>query len=168
MFNWGEIMCARAYCSSLAVLLLAAVTACSDNDTQQPSTTTTFKATLVGSSEVPPVATSATGNATIVVDAAKNLTYTVIFSGISSGVTLAHIHGPAAPGTNANIILGFTVNAGVVSGQLGPTTVSLTSALTGTINADSLIKLMNSGQAYVNVHSATNGGGEIRGWLAKQ
>jgi phospholipase/lecithinase/hemolysin len=49
---------------------------------------------------------------------------------------------------------------------------TLTGTFTGTNNVsitpDSLDKLMTSGNAYVNLHTAANGGGEIRGQLSKQ
>ena len=119
-------------------------------------------------SEVPPNSSTATGNATITVDANKILTYTVVFSGLTTGLTAAHIHAPAAPGNNANPIVPFTATNGVTAGTIGPTTVDLKTLLTGTITPDSLIKLMGNGNAYVNVHSSQNPGGEIRGWLVKQ
>jgi hypothetical protein len=102
------------------------------------------------------------------VDASKNLTYTVTFSGLTSGLSGAHIHAPALPGSNANVVVAFAATNGVTAGTIGPTTVSLNTVLTGAITPDSLIKLLNTGNAYVNVHSTQNGGGEIRGWLAKQ
>jgi hypothetical protein len=147
--------------------LLTGIIACED-DTAEPSSTLTYQATLIGASEVQPVTTNATGTATVTIDAAKNLTYTATFTGLSSGLTGAHIHAPALPGTSAGIVVPFTVTTGGTSGTIGPTTVSLTSTLTGAINADSLISLINSGRAYVNIHSSNNPTGEIRGWLIKQ
>lgn len=153
-------------CAALTLSILSG--ACGGDDTQKPSTTVTYKATLTGAAEVPAVATTATGNATVTVDAAKNLTYTATFSGLSSGLVGAHIHGPAAPGNNAGVIVPFTITSGITAGTIGPTTVALTTSLTGAVSADSLIALLNAGKAYVNIHSTNHVGGEIRGWLTRQ
>ena len=158
-----------AYKYAGVLLLLTAVACGDDDDGVNVSTTTTYKATLTGAAEVPAVTTNATGSATVTLDAAKNLTYTVTYAGLSSGLTVGHIHGPATPGNSAPSVLGFTLTAGTTAGTIGPVTVALpTAVLTGGVSADSLIAWMNSGRAYVNLHTATNGGGEIRGWLVKQ
>lgn len=154
----GLVVCAIAVVSAAA---------CKD-DTAPTPTVPTFTTTLLSSLEVPPVTSNATGNATITVDATKKLTYTVTFSGLTTGLTGAHIHMPAAPGANAGVVVPFTITSGVTAGTIGPTTVDLTTSLTGAINADSAIKLLNAGQAYVNLHTSQNPGGEIRGWLAKK
>jgi len=139
------------------------------SSTNATFTLTTYKTTLLSSLEVPPNSSTATGNATITVDGNKNLTYTVTFSGLTTGLIGAHIHAPAAAGTNANIIVAFTITNGVTSGTIGPITVALNTLLAGNaITPDSLITLLGNGNAYVNVHSTQNPGGEIRGWLAKQ
>ena len=39
--------------------------------------------------------------------------------------------------------------------------------ITATVSGDSLIKLLNAGLLYVNVHTAANAGGEIRAQLKK-
>lgn len=156
--------------ASLALLLLPFAVGCEDKDDGTgPAGTTTYRATLTGAAEVPAVTTNATGNATITVDAARNLTYTVSFANLGSGTTAAHIHAPAAPGANANPVVTLAITNGVTAQTVGPTTVNLNTVLAGgTINADSLVKLLDAGRAYVNVHTANNLGGEIRGWLAKQ
>ena len=40
--------------------------------------------------------------------------------------------------------------------------------LAGTIDGAQLRTMLDAGQLYVNVHTAANGGGEIRGQIAKQ
>ena len=57
----------------------------------------TYKATLNGASEVPPVQSSATGSATVKVDtASKKISWSVTYSGLTAAA--AHIHcGAAAP-----------------------------------------------------------------------
>ena len=66
----------------------------------------------------------------------------------------SHIHSPAAPGSNASVLINLTNTAGT-SGTL---TVSAT--LTAGQEADLLAGLM-----YVNVHNTSFPGGEIRGQL---
>jgi len=78
------------------------------------------------------------------------LTYKLTFTHLSGPATAAHIHGPAAR----------HVSAGVLGAICGPCTspVSGTATLTS-----SEISLMESGKTYVNVHTAKNPNGEIRG-----
>jgi Cu/Zn superoxide dismutase len=163
-------MLPREFRVLVAAVTLLAAGACKSTTSVATPTTSTFTTTLLPANEVPATTSSGTGTVTITVDALKNLTYTVTFTGLTSGLTASHIHAPGLAGTNAGVVLGLATTsvAGMTSGTIGPTTVSLTTALTGTIGADSLIKLMTNGNAYVNVHSTTNPGGEIRGWLAKQ
>jgi hypothetical protein len=82
------------------------------------------------------------------------LSWTVNYSGLSGPATAAHIHGPAEPGKNASPAVPFQ-NAGV-----NPITGSAT--LTDAQVAD-----LNDGKYYVNIHTAANPGGEIRGQITK-
>jgi Cu/Zn superoxide dismutase len=163
-------MLRREFRLLIAVATVLVAGACKGTTSVAPQPTLTFKTTLLPSNEVPPTTSNGSGTVTITVDSLKNLTYTVTFTGLTSGLTASHIHAPGVAGTNAGVVLGLTTTAvaGTTSGTFGPTTVNLTTALTGTIGADSLIKLMTNGNAYVNVHTTNNAGGEIRGWLAKQ
>src|SRR6266700_3900611 len=93
------------------IVVLVVAVACSSSYGTSPSTTsttTTYKATLVASNEVPANASPATGTATITVDSAKNLTYTVTFSSLTTNSTAAHIHA-ALPGANAAVIFPLTL-----------------------------------------------------------
>jgi hypothetical protein len=115
----------------------------------------TFKADLSGTSQVPPVTTAGKGTATAVLDTtAKKLTWTVNYSGLSGPVTGAHIHGPAAAGASAGIVIPFT-------GELA-SPITGSAALTDVQIAD-----LEGGKYYVNLHTAANKGGEIRGQLVK-
>ena len=108
-----------------------------------------MSASLSASSEVPPNGSSATGSATIKLDG-DTLSWSVTYSGTTGPVTAAHFHGPAAAGANAGVVLPF---AG-----------SLASPIVGSKQiTPAQIADLKSGKWYVNLHTAANPGGEIRG-----
>jgi hypothetical protein len=112
---------------------------------------------LSGNQEVPPVTTSGSGTFTGTYDeSTMMLTFTVTFEGLSSGTSAAHFHGPAAPGINGGVQIGWTgFPTGVTSG---------THTETVTLNATQEAQLL-AGLWYANIHTAMHGGGEIRGQL---
>lgn len=115
---------------------------------------------LDGRQEVPANTSSATGSGTLVLNAANQLTYNIPYSGLVSPYTQSHIHGPAGPGTNAGVLipLGPAPPPGSTAGTLSGTTPALSAAQLGYLNnTPSLL--------YVNIHSQTFGGGEIRGQI---
>jgi hypothetical protein len=87
-----------------------------------------------------------------------SLSWTVSYSGLSGISTASHIHGPAAVGTDAAVEVTLAQPS-----QLGFTSGSFSGS--GTIS-QTVIDQMNNGLAYVNLHSSTFGGGEIRGQVA--
>jgi len=100
----------------------------------------------------PGVTTTATGAATLSYDAATHtLTYNVTYTGLSGPAVAAHIHGPAEPGANAPPVVLFANAASPITG---------TATLTDAQAAD-----LAAGKYYVNVHTAANKGGEIRGQI---
>jgi hypothetical protein len=106
---------------------------------------------LTGTQETPPVATNALGAGRFEIDTCANtLNYRIVFSGLTSPETAAHIHGPAAPQVPAGIVhplpLG-TIKTGVWN-------------YPEAMEADIL-----AGRMYVNIHSAAFGAGEIRGQI---
>jgi hypothetical protein len=115
-----------------------------------------YEARLAGTQEVPPVNTAANGTAEIQLNTNTNvLTWKVTYTGLSGAATGAHIHGPAGPGQNAGVVIPFTnVTAQPISGQ-----TTITPAQFGDLAA---------GLWYVNIHTAANPGGEIRGQLRKR
>ena len=114
-----------------------------------------MKATLDGKSEVPANTSAGKGSADIDYDAAsKKLSWKVTYSGLSGPATAAHFHGPAEPGKNAGVMVPIT---GATS---SPAEGSAT--LTDAQAAD-----LAAGKYYVNIHTAANPGGEIRGQVTK-
>ena len=149
-----------------AIVVSATAVACgSDDNTTTIPKDPTFIATMTGAGETPANNTTGTGTATIV-KSNGTYTYTITYSGMSGTLTGGHIHGPAAAGTNTVVIVPFANATGAATS--GTLTGTFTSTNSVNISNDSLDKLMTSGNAYVNLHTALNGGGEIRGQLSRQ
>ena len=114
-----------------------------------------MKATLDGASEVPPTTTAGKGAADIDYDpTSKKLSWKVTYSGLSGPATAAHFHGPAEADKNAG------VKVPIPNATASPAEGSAT--LTDEQAAD-----LMAGKYYVNVHTAANPGGEIRGQVTK-
>jgi Cu/Zn superoxide dismutase len=113
-----------------------------------------FKATLDGASETPPNESKGTGTAELTYDtASKKLTYTITYSGLGGDVVAAHFHGPAGPGKAAPPELAITK---------GPSPIKGDATLTDKQAAD-----LEGGMWYVNIHTTSVPGGEIRGQVTK-
>ena len=108
--------------------------------------------TLSGAEEVPPVTTSASGSGTITVKDDKTVSGSVKTEGVAG--TMAHIHMGKA-GTNGPVII--TLNK---SSDGNTWSVPAGAKLT-----DAQYDAYKAGGLYVNVHSAANKGGEVRGQL---
>jgi hypothetical protein len=123
---------------------------------QEPMVTeasATHVATLTGEAEVPPVTTGATGMALLAFDIQTNtLTWTVTWDGLTD-VTGAHIHGPAAVGENADVLIDLVVGD-IVSPLEGQTQLTAEQ-----------VEMLDNGMLYVNVHTTANAGGAIRGQI---
>ena len=114
-----------------------------------------MKATLDGKSEVPANASTGTGTADIDYDAAtRKLSWKLSYSGLSGPATAAHFHGPAEPGKNAGVAVAI------------PNATSSPAEGSATLTEAQAADLM-AGKYYVNVHTAANPGGEIRGQVTK-
>src|SRR6476659_2768158 len=114
-----------------------------------------MKATLDGKAEVPPNASTATGTADINYDpATKKLSWKVTYSGLSGPATAAHFHGPAEAGKNGGVAVA------IPNAATSPVEGSAT--LTDAQAAD-----LAAGKYYINIHTAANPGGEIRGQVSK-
>jgi hypothetical protein len=114
-----------------------------------------INATLSGKSETPPNTSAGTGTADIDYDpATKKLSWKVTYSGLTGPATAGHFHGPAEPGKNAGVAVA------IPNATSSPAEGSAT--LTDAQAAD-----LEAGKYYVNIHTAANPGGEIRGQVTK-
>jgi hypothetical protein len=113
-----------------------------------------MKADLKGASEVPPTDSKGTGSVTATFDtASKKLSWKGSVSGLSGPATAAHFH------------------AGEV-GKNGGVAVPITGADKGSFEGsatltDAQAEELMAGKWYVNVHTAANKGGEVRGQVTK-
>jgi hypothetical protein len=140
----------------------------------------TFTAVLSGENEVPPVLTNTSGRVRITFNADDTAAefQLQVLQGV--GITQAHIHcGPA--GVNAPIVVflaglnsqGYNVNAffpwifgaTVTDSSIIPRTAEQCPIAIN--NLRDLIALIRAGNAYANVHSLANSGGEVRGQLVE-
>jgi hypothetical protein len=139
---------------SIIALFVTGFNSCSKSD---PAPTTypyvTFVATLTGGSEVPANPSTASGTATLSYNPSTKIMALTVNHNIATP-TAAHIH-KGASNVAGGVIFGF---ASAVS-PINYTSVALDAAQ----EADLYANLY-----YVNVHTATYPGGEIRGQLIKQ
>jgi hypothetical protein len=149
--------------SFMSLVLMVVLTACAKGGV--------FHTKLSGAEEVPPVETIATGNALFVVHkGGTELHYRLEVKDFEN-VTQAHIH-VGMPGENGPVVLFLYPSAppavlipGPFNGVLGQgtaTTTDLRGPLAGQ-PISALVALLESGDAYVNVHTSQFPGGEIRG-----
>jgi CHRD domain len=166
-----------------ASLLMAAVIAVSLAGFTAPSTMQahrqavgnagkSVKAKLDGFQQVPSLLTNGSGTFTATISQ-SSISYTLTYSGLSSQVTVAHIHF-AQPGVNGGVIA-FLCGGG------GKAACPASGTVSGTITATDIIgpadqgiaagdfagavRAIQSGNTYVNVHSTTYPMGEIRGQI---
>ena len=135
------------------------------------ATVKTYSFNLDGSQQVPANPSSAVGSAQIMVDdVADTISFAVVAFNLGSAFTASHIH--AAPaGSNGGVVFDLAAN----SDSMGPVTIGpvvvpaswslagVGKAAGGTLADDINAKPWNY---YVNLHTALNPSGEIRGQLA--
>ncbi|MBR0856584.1 CHRD domain-containing protein [Bradyrhizobium liaoningense] len=120
-----------------------------------PASAEKLKATLDAKSEVPATTSSGTGSADLDYDAAsKKLSWKLTYSGLSGPATAGHFHGPAEAGKNAGVAVPIA--------NIASSPVEGSATLTDAQAADLL-----AGKYYINIHTAANPGGEIRGQVMK-
>ena len=117
--------------------------------------TVQFTATMNAATEVPAKTSDGTGTTSATLDTAtKTLSYDMSYSGLTGPATAAHLHGPAAPGANAPVLVPFQVTPSPIKG-------------TATLTDAQMTDLME-GRMYANLHTAANPGGEIRGQMIRK
>lgn len=143
-----------------------------------------YKAILSGANENPPVVTSATGTTAVTINTTTNeLRVKAVFSGLNGATTASHIHCCVIATTaNAGVLTATPSFAGfpngVTSANFDATydTRLNTSWNASAINANggtpagataAFATGIAAGGAYLNVHTATSPGGEIRGNLVR-
>ncbi len=116
--------------------------------------TVNLKADLKAASEVPPTDSKGSGSVTATFDtASKKLSWKGTVSGLTGPATAAHFHAGEV-GKNGGVVIPITgADKGAFEGS-----ATLTDAQTADLMA---------GKWYVNVHTAANKGGEIRGQVTK-
>jgi CHRD domain len=121
--------------------------------TPSMAATVNLKADLKASAEVPPNDSKAAGSVTATYDeASKKLSWKGSYKDLSGPATAAHFHSGEA-GKNGGVAV-----------PIAPATSPLEGSATLT---DAQAAELLAGKWYVNVHTAANKGGEIRGQLTK-
>jgi hypothetical protein len=137
----------RFFAFSIFVLTLIS---CNDDDSNDGPSITTFTASINGANEVPANNSTATGTATLSFNnTTKVISITVTHT--LTTITMGHIHLGAA-GSNGGVVFPFSS----VASPIAFTSVALTPSQEADLKANLF---------YVNLHSATFPGGEIRGQL---
>jgi hypothetical protein len=133
--------------------LALAMTLCSGGIVR--AETLTYKVALKSAEEVPSNTSSGSGTADVTYDTqSKKLSWKVSYSGLTGPATAAHFHGPAEPGKNAGVMIPIQ--------NIATSPAEGSATLTDAQAAD-----LTAGRLYVNVHTAANPGGEIRGQVKK-
>ena len=116
--------------------------------------TVNLKADLKAASEVPPTDSKGAGSVTATFDtASKQLSWKGTVSGLTGPATAAHFHAGEA-GKNGGVVVPI---AGADKGSFeGSATLT-----------DAQAAELMDGKWYVNVHTAANKGGEVRGQVTK-
>jgi Cu/Zn superoxide dismutase len=115
-----------------------------------------MKADLKASNEVPPTSSKGTGMVDVTYNTAtKMLSWKGTYSGLTGPATAAHFHA-GGPGKNGGVVVPIFQGPSAKSPFAG--SKKLTAAQASQLMA---------GDWYVNIHTAANKGGEIRGQVVK-
>lgn len=148
-----------------------------------PAAAQTWFATLTGAAEAPPNLSPGTGSAIFTLSG-NLFTVNVSFSGLTTGVTNAHIHcctqtpftGTAGVATQVPTFVGFPTGVDIFSGTYNMTfnlndasfyNPAFVSSNAGSVALarDAFVTGLNSGTTYINIHTSRFPAGEIRGFI---
>ena len=142
-----------------AVVVAGVAQSCGDSTAPGPKQ---YVSTMLPGNELPAKTTTGTGITTFV-DNGTQIDWTMSLTGMT-GVFASHIHLGSATTASGPVIFNLFMpngtNTSTLNGVVGSGTI--TNANNVNISLDSLRVLFNNGNAYVNVHTTANGGGEIR------
>ncbi len=123
-----------------------------------------FKAKLSGDAQVPPITVDATGNATVTIaDDEGSISWKVTYKGLTGDAAAGHIHFGAADEAGPVMIPFDSVDNNGSSGTFQAADYAGGDGLPG--DWDGVLAAIRDGNAYVNIHTAANAAGEIRGQL---
>ncbi|MBK5331353.1 MAG: CHRD domain-containing protein [Ilumatobacteraceae bacterium] len=155
--------------AAIAVPTIALGNARTNNSNQTPQTPLVSR--MLGANEVPapgaPPATATNdpdgfGSASVTFDlvtAPPNVCWDMSYGSLTGTPLAGHIHGPAAPGVTAGVVIAFS--------GFGPTSATGCRDLTAPEAVIAADIVANPQNYYTNVHTSDFGGGAIRGQLAR-
>jgi len=142
----------------LSALAIFAFSSCKQED---PNLIVRTNLPMEGAQEVPAKNTAANGSIDVSYNTlTKTLSYTVRWNSLTGNIVGFHIHGVATKGFNAGIIQNFS---GYSTAQTG--------TFSGTFFVDGVVvkeEDLLRGAYYINIHTPTNPGGEIRAQILLQ
>lgn len=148
---------------------VAALTLVAATSGQAQAQTVRLTAVMSGANETPGVLTGATGTAEVFVNlATQTVSYEIDIFNLPSGTTAGHFH-VGGPGLAGPIVVDLAPQVNVSNDFTlkGTATASALRARAdqGIRSWEDFIQSLIGGQVYVNIHSAVNPGGEVRGQL---
>jgi len=180
----------RIVALSIAAAGIGAFACGSDSTTPPVSKIINFTASMTPAGEVGANlngSPSGNGSFTATLDTSTNVfTWSFTFAGLTSNVNNGHIHGPfvvGQTGNTAGVILNFNpaspppggtgltfTGFGAANNGAGGGSIVLAGSTTigNGVSGDSLRKLLLAGNAYVNIHTTSNPGGEIRAQVVRK
>lgn len=129
--------------------------------------TVAYTASLTGANEVPPSTSTATGQCSFTLSSDGRTLHFLLRVNNLTNITASHIH-LGAVGANGPVVVPLytgPAKVGPFTGTLAEGDITA-STLVGSLQGRTigeLVEDINNGQCYVNVHTTTYPGGEIRG-----
>lgn len=124
-----------------------------------------FTADLSGDAQVPPITVDATGDATVTIaDDESSISWDVSYTGLTGDAAAGHIHYGAADAAGPVMIPFASVSNTGSTGSFASGDYAGGDGLPA--DWAGVLTAIRDGEAYVNIHTAANAAGEIRGQLA--